>query len=131
MKGKISNYISTYWLFFIIISQPILDIIAYFSFTSSISIVLLPDFPVDIPTSRTASHIIKSFTILVTVAFFILLFPRYEPVSLSSLSKILLILMNGLLSVHPDYFALFLYLTSSILFHSYSPAHSKNNIPVC
>lgn len=32
MKGKISNYISTYWLFFIIISQPILDIIAYFSF---------------------------------------------------------------------------------------------------
>lgn len=32
MKDKISNYISTYWLFFIIISQPILDIIAYFSF---------------------------------------------------------------------------------------------------
>jgi len=32
MKKKISNYISTYWLFFIIITQPILDIIAYFSF---------------------------------------------------------------------------------------------------
>ena len=32
MKEKIGNYISTYWLFFIIITQPILDIIAYFSF---------------------------------------------------------------------------------------------------
>lgn len=32
MKQKISNYISSYWLFFIIITQPILDIIAYFSF---------------------------------------------------------------------------------------------------
>lgn len=32
MKNKISSYISTYWLFFIIITQPILDIIAYFSF---------------------------------------------------------------------------------------------------
>jgi len=32
MKEKISNFISNYWLFFIIITQPILDIIAYFSF---------------------------------------------------------------------------------------------------
>ena len=32
MKQKISNYISSYWLFFIIVTQPILDIIAYFSF---------------------------------------------------------------------------------------------------
>lgn len=32
MKSKIKNYIDNYWLFFIIITQPILDIIAYFSF---------------------------------------------------------------------------------------------------
>lgn len=32
MKEKISAFISNYWLFFIIITQPILDIIAYFSF---------------------------------------------------------------------------------------------------
>ena len=32
MKKKIGNYISTYWLFLIIITQPILDIISYFSF---------------------------------------------------------------------------------------------------
>lgn len=32
MKNKIKNYIDNYWLFFIIITQPILDIIAYFSF---------------------------------------------------------------------------------------------------
>lgn len=32
MKTKISDFISNYWLFFIIITQPILDIIAYFSF---------------------------------------------------------------------------------------------------
>ena len=32
MKEKISNFINNYWLIFIIITQPILDIIAFFSF---------------------------------------------------------------------------------------------------
>ena len=32
MKNKINKYIDNYWLFFIIITQPILDIIAYFTF---------------------------------------------------------------------------------------------------
>lgn len=36
---KIRQYIEKYWIFLIIITQPILDIIAYFSFDSSVTII--------------------------------------------------------------------------------------------
>ena len=39
MLDKLKNNINEYWLFFIIITQPILDIIAYFSFNEKITVI--------------------------------------------------------------------------------------------